>query len=160
QLVSRGSMALVVIETPIAAPVITSSGSSNFGYSHSSFFWSSACAVAEKAQIDKTNARLVTRKEYQPLTTSPPAFDPLNMQTGVASAQPKRPWDVDPALKAARLSLLSKVAVETRNRAFGEANRDQGDTNWGLGCKAHERFCHALCVLAEGAESPWLRVRR
>lgn len=63
-------------------------------------------------------------------------------------------------LKARRLVLLAQVAVETRNRAFSEANRDEGDTNWGLGCKAHERFCHALSALAEGAESPWLRVRR
>ncbi|MGZ3476252.1 MAG: hypothetical protein ACXWUG_20195, partial [Polyangiales bacterium] len=67
---------------------------------------------------------------------------------------------MDPSLKPRRLALLSQVAVETRNRAFDEANRSEGDTNWGLGCKAHERFCHALSQLAEGAESPWLRVRR
>lgn len=82
------------------------------------------------------------------------------MQSGGSSAQPKRPWEVDPSLKPRRLALLSQVAVETRNRAFEEANRGEGDTNWGLGCKAHERFCHALSQLAEGAESPWLRVRR
>mgnify|MGYP000849658052 CR=1 FL=1 len=71
-----------------------------------------------------------------------------------------KPWEVDAALKPKRLILLAQVAVEARNRAFAEANREQGDTNWGLGCKAHERFCHALSKLAEGAESPWLRVRR
>ncbi len=87
------------------------------------------------------------------------------MQVADASAQVvisagHKPWEVEPALKPRRLVLLAQVAVETRNRAFAEANRDQGDTNWGLGCKAHERFCHALTQLAEGAESPWLRVRR
>ncbi|MBI2388075.1 MAG: hypothetical protein HYV09_00540 [Deltaproteobacteria bacterium] len=80
------------------------------------------------------------------------------MHAGGSSAQ--KPWEVDPALKGRRLALLSQVAIETRNRAFSEAHREEGDTNWGLGCKAHERFCYALCQLAEGAESPWLRVRR
>jgi hypothetical protein len=75
------------------------------------------------------------------------------------SAGPK-PWEIEPVLKPRRLVLLAQVAVETRTRAFAEANRDEGDTNWGLGCKAHERFAHALEKLAEGAESPWLRVRR
>lgn len=80
------------------------------------------------------------------------------MQAGDSSGQ--KPWEVEPVLKGRRLALLAQVAIETRNRAFSEANREEGDTNWGLGCKAHERFCHALGQLAEGAESPWLRVRR
>lgn len=71
-----------------------------------------------------------------------------------------RPWELEPVLKASRLGLLAQVAIETRNRVFAEASRDEGDTNWGLGCRAHERFCHALCKLADGSESPWLRVRR
>src|SRR3990167_8821038 len=82
----------------------------------------------------------------------------LNMYAAGASGQ--RPWEVEPVLKGRRLALLAQVAVETRNRAFSEAHREEGDTNWGLGCKAHERFCYALSQLAEGAESPWLRVRR
>lgn len=81
------------------------------------------------------------------------------MQSAGSSDQ-KLPWEVEPVLKGRRLALLAQVAIETRNRAFAEANRDEGDTNWGLGCKAHERFCYALTQLAEGAESPWLRVRR
>jgi hypothetical protein len=84
----------------------------------------------------------------------------LNMQPAASSGQVAKPWEIEPVLKARRLHLLSRVAMETRNRAFSEANREKGDTNWGLGCKAHERFCHALATLAEGAESPWLRVRR
>jgi hypothetical protein len=83
------------------------------------------------------------------------------MQAAASSGQSdKKPWEVEPVLRARRLDLLARVALETRNRAFSEANRDEGDTNWGLGCKAHERFCHALGKLAEGAESPWLRVQR
>lgn len=87
------------------------------------------------------------------------------MQAAASSGQAvsgpdKKPWEVEPVLRARRLDLLARVAVETRNRAFAEANRDEGDTNWGLGCKAHERFCYALGKLAEGAESPWLRVQR
>jgi hypothetical protein len=82
------------------------------------------------------------------------------MMTGAASAQQRKPWEVDPVLKPRRLALLAQVAIETRNRAFAEADREQGDTNWGLGCKAHERFRHALFQLAQGAESPWLRVQR
>jgi hypothetical protein len=77
-----------------------------------------------------------------------------------SSSVTRKPWEVEPVLKPRRLHLLAQVAVETRNRAFSEAHREDGDTNWGLGCKAHERFCHALSQLAEGAESPWLRVRR
>lgn len=77
-----------------------------------------------------------------------------------SDSAPRKPWEVEPALRARRLHLLAQVAIDTRNRAFSEAHRDEGDTNWGLGCKAHERFCHALQQLAEGAESPWLRVRR
>ena len=84
------------------------------------------------------------------------------MQAAASSGQSgdPKPWEVEPVLRARRLDLLARVAVDTRNRAFAEANRDEGDTNWGLGCKAHERFCHALRKLAEGAESPWLRVER
>lgn len=77
-----------------------------------------------------------------------------------AGSSDQKPWEVEPVLKGRRLALLAQVAIETRNRAFSEAHREEGDTNWGLGCKAHERFCYALQQLADGAESPWLRVRR
>jgi hypothetical protein len=70
------------------------------------------------------------------------------------------PWDVDPALKAKRLALLARLAVETRAQALAEADRDAGDTNWGIGCKAHERFAHAVTKLAETTERSWLRVHR
>lgn len=70
------------------------------------------------------------------------------------------PWDVDPPLRTKRLALLARLAVETRAQAIVEANRELGDTNWGIGCKAHERFCHAVTKLAETTEKSWLRVHR
>jgi hypothetical protein len=70
------------------------------------------------------------------------------------------PWELHPALQLDRLVSLAKVAVETRNRAFAEADRAAGDTNWGLACKAHERLMFALTRLAEGGTCPWLTVNR
>jgi hypothetical protein len=71
-----------------------------------------------------------------------------------------RPWDIDPVLKPNRLLLLAELAVATRNQAFAEANREAGDTNWGIGCKAHERFVHAVSQLAESSARGWLKVHR
>jgi hypothetical protein len=77
-----------------------------------------------------------------------------------ASATEVCPWDVDPALRAKRLLLLARLAVETRAQALAEADREAGDTNWGIGCKAHERFAHAVTKLADSTERSWLRVHR
>jgi hypothetical protein len=71
-----------------------------------------------------------------------------------------KPWDIDAALKPKRLLLLAQAAVETRNQALAEANRELGDTNWGIGCKAHERFAHSVAKMAETTERAWLRVHR
>jgi hypothetical protein len=68
------------------------------------------------------------------------------------------PWDLNPLLHQTRLVTLAKVAVATRNKAFAEADREAGDTAWGLACKAHERLMHALERLA--VEHPWLTVVR
>jgi hypothetical protein len=70
------------------------------------------------------------------------------------------PWELNPALAQERLVALARVAVATRNRAFAEADRAAGDTNWGLACKAHERLMHALGGLDAGGEHPWLTVIR
>ncbi len=78
------------------------------------------------------------------------------------------PWDLTPALAQDRLVTLARVAVATRNKAFSEADRAAGDTNWGLACKAHERLMFALDKLAgrpagrdTGAPPhPWLTVVR
>ena len=70
------------------------------------------------------------------------------------------PWDLNPVLQQDRLVALAHVAVSTRNRAFAEADRAAGDTNWGLACKAHERLMYALGRLAADGEHPWLTVIR
>jgi hypothetical protein len=58
------------------------------------------------------------------------------------------------------LETLARVAVTTRNRAFAEADRAAGDTNWGLACKAHERLMHALSDLVHSGDKPWLALVR
>lgn len=68
------------------------------------------------------------------------------------------PWDLTPALEQHRLVTLARVAVATRNRAFSTADREAGDTNWGMACKAHERLMTALGRLS--AKHPWLAVVR
>lgn len=78
-----------------------------------------------------------------------------------ASAPLRRlPWDITPSLKEERLVALSRLASAVRNRVIAEANREEGDTNWGLACKAHERLGHALSRAAELGEVPWLTVNR
>ncbi|MGO8997610.1 MAG: hypothetical protein ACLQVI_30200 [Polyangiaceae bacterium] len=77
-----------------------------------------------------------------------------------AAATEVCPWDVDSPLKPKRLLLLARLAVETRAQALAEADREAGDTNWGIGCKAHERFAHAVAKLADSTERSWLRVHR
>jgi hypothetical protein len=56
--------------------------------------------------------------------------------------------------------MLARLAVETRAQALAEADREAGDTNWGIGCKAHERFAHAVTRLSDTTEKSWLRVHR
>jgi hypothetical protein len=74
------------------------------------------------------------------------------------NVSPVLPWDLTPALEQHRLVTVARVAVAVRNRAFSEADREAGDTNWGLACKAHERLMHALSRLS--GEHPWLTVVR
>lgn len=74
------------------------------------------------------------------------------------NVSPVLPWDLTPVFEQHRLVTLAAVAVATRNRAFSEADREAGDTNWGLACKAHERL---MCSLARlSGEHPWLKVVR
>jgi hypothetical protein len=70
------------------------------------------------------------------------------------------PWELSPVLQQERLILLAQVVAGVRNKVFAEANRDEGDTNWGLACRAHERLGHALERLAADGQHPWLTVIR
>jgi hypothetical protein len=71
-----------------------------------------------------------------------------------------QPWDLNPALKRERLITLARLVAETRNKVFAEADREAGDTNWGLACRAHERLGHALVRMAGSGKHPWLTVTR
>jgi hypothetical protein len=64
------------------------------------------------------------------------------------------PWEINPVLQESRLLLLAETAIAVRNKAVREASWDEGDTSWGIGCKAHERLGHALGRLAEGGKHP------
>ena len=81
-------------------------------------------------------------------------------RTRTPNVSPVLPWDLNPALLQNRLETLARVAVSTRNRAFAEADRAAGDTNWGLACKAHERLMHALTELVNGGAHAWLGLVR
>lgn len=70
------------------------------------------------------------------------------------------PWDVTPALQSSRLIVLARLAVEARASALADARRDEGDTNWGIGCRAYERFVHRLTKAATSGEHPWLDLLR
>jgi len=70
------------------------------------------------------------------------------------------PWKLAPGLLQERLEIVARLAVATRNRAFSEADRAAGDTNWGLACKAHERLMYALTDLSDRAMHPWLTLVR
>jgi hypothetical protein len=70
------------------------------------------------------------------------------------------PWDVDPALQPSRLALLARLAAEARQSALDDARRDEGDTNWGIGCRAYERFVYKLSRASLGSARGWLGVVR
>jgi hypothetical protein len=76
------------------------------------------------------------------------------------NVNPVHPWELNASLQQDRLQALAKVAVATRNRAFAEADRAAGDTNWGLACKAHERLMYALGEMVSRGEHAWLGVVR
>ena len=55
---------------------------------------------------------------------------------------------------------LARFAVDARNSALADARRSEGDTNWGIGCLAYERFLHRLTRGATSGELPWLDLLR
>ena len=87
-------------------------------------------------------------------------FLPGQVFTMNVSAVLVHPWELTPVLKQERLVVLARVVVETRNKVFADANREEGDTNWGLGCRAHERLGHTLERLVRDGKHPWLTVHR
>lgn len=67
-----------------------------------------------------------------------------------------KPWQVHPALQEERLCFLANIIKKVRHKALLLHEPIEGDTNWGLGCRVHERTCNAIKLSAE--EQPWLEV--
>lgn len=55
-----------------------------------------------------------------------------------------KPWDIHPELQEERLVHLAGVMQYVRNDSLLGHEPEKGDTNWGLGCKNHERTCYAI----------------
>ncbi len=67
-----------------------------------------------------------------------------------------RPWDVHCQLQEDRLIFLANLAKLVRHEAILVHEPSKGDTNWGLGCRVHERTCHAIKEASD--HQPWLDV--
>ena len=72
-------------------------------------------------------------------------------------ARAPKPWEVDAALQEERLRLLAELLLEIRAEVARAQERDKGDGNWGLGCRAYERTAFRLAQLSSSGEYPWLR---
>lgn len=70
----------------------------------------------------------------------------------------QKPWEVHPDLSEDRLKLLASITRRIRHDALEEHQPERGDTNWGLGCRVHERTCFTIKVAAESGNYPWLKV--
>lgn len=67
-----------------------------------------------------------------------------------------KPWDIHPDLTEERLQVLARLIREVRGKALLLHEPAEGDSNWGLGCRAHERTCYAIKQAAEN--NSWLKV--
>jgi hypothetical protein len=47
-----------------------------------------------------------------------------------------KPWEVDAALWEERLRFIAELLLEIREEVARTQERDKGDSNWGLGCRA------------------------
>jgi len=67
-----------------------------------------------------------------------------------------KPWDAHSELKEDRLVFLASLIKQVRHDALPFHEPSKGDTNWGLGCRVHERTCHAIKEASNN--QPWLDV--
>jgi hypothetical protein len=68
-----------------------------------------------------------------------------------------KPWEVDAALQEERLRFVAELLLEIREEVARAQERDKGDGNWGLGCRAYERTAFRLIQLSSSGEYPWLQ---
>jgi hypothetical protein len=67
-----------------------------------------------------------------------------------------KPWEVHKELQEDRLIFLAGMIKRVRHEAVLVHEPSKGDTNWGLGCRVHERTCHAIKEAV--ADQTWLDV--
>lgn len=67
-----------------------------------------------------------------------------------------KPWETHNELQEDRLVILANMITQVRHEAILMHEPSKGDTNWGLGCRAHERTCHAIKDASD--YHPWLDV--
>lgn len=67
-----------------------------------------------------------------------------------------KPWETHNELEESRLVFLANLIKQVRHEALLMHEPSKGDTNWGLGCRAHERTCHAIKEATD--YQPWLDV--
>jgi hypothetical protein len=55
-----------------------------------------------------------------------------------------KPWEIHNELQEDRLVSLANMIKQVRHEAILVHEPSKGDTNWGLGCRVHERTCHII----------------
>jgi hypothetical protein len=76
----------------------------------------------------------------------------------VADAEPRRPWELHPALTEERLAACSRLLARGRADALALADPWAGDDAWSVGCRAYSFSRNRLRRAAEGGRWPWLGV--
>jgi len=66
------------------------------------------------------------------------------------------PWELHEQLTEERLVEIAAAIRDVRHESLDGHEPDKGDTGWGLGCRAYERTCYALTLLADQCD--WLRI--
>lgn len=56
----------------------------------------------------------------------------------------RKPWEVHNELQEDRLTTIANIIKQVRHEALLVHEPSKGDTNWGLGCRVHERTCYAI----------------
>lgn len=67
-----------------------------------------------------------------------------------------KPWEAHNELQEDRLIFLANAIKRVRHEALLMHEPSKGDTNWGLGCRVHERTCHSIKEASN--DQAWLDV--
>ena len=76
----------------------------------------------------------------------------------VSDAEPRRPWELHPALTEERLAACARLLARGRADALALADPWAGDDTWSVGCRAYSFSRNRLRRAAEGGRWPWLGV--